>query len=298
MIRRLPADVWRELAEAHENRVDRLTEGHRERRSRGAAHPIEDFLWQYYSFRPVQLRRWQPGAFIALEGAPERAEWKFHRVTDGAVVLDVEAFLDARGHGLRFVRSLVSATMSRPAQLACFGLHEWAMVFQDDRVRHEQLPLRLGRDGTDEVVRTQQLRCTHYDAFRFFTPAARPFNTLAPTRDSQVALEQPGCLHAGMDLYKHCYKLWPAISSDLTLRCFELARELRILDMQASPYDVSSLGYQAVPIETAAGRAEYARRQRELMDRAQPLRQQLLAECDALLAPDGGEPSTLGEFRP
>ena len=30
-------------------------------------------------------------------------------------------------------------------------------------------------------------------------------------REDQVALEQPGCLHATMDLYKWAYKLGPAV---------------------------------------------------------------------------------------
>lgn len=71
-----------------------------------------------------------------------------------------------------------------------------------DEVRHERWPLRLGSDGTDEVVRSHQLRCTHFDAVRFFTPQAIPLNAVQPTRDEQLDLEQPGCLHAGMDVYK------------------------------------------------------------------------------------------------
>jgi hypothetical protein len=50
------------------------------------------------------------------------------------------------------------ATADRPAQLGCFGLHEWVMVYRSgpDDVRHGAWPLHL---------------------------------------------EQPGCLHATMDLY-------------------------------------------------------------------------------------------------
>ena len=272
----LPADVWRPLADAHAARVDALTAGHRERRGRDAAHPIEDFLWRYYSFRPASLRHWLPVAGTGLRDAPERAGDKFHRGAAGVVRLDVAGFVRARGRSVRFVRDLVAATLERPAQLGCFGLHEWAMVYRSGQVRHEQLPLRLGREGTDEVVRGHTIRCSHHDAYRFFTPDARPLNTLSPTREGQVAMEQPGCLHAGMDLYKHCYKLWPAISSDLTLACFELARELRLLDMQASPYDLSAFGHEPVPIETAAGKTAYLERQRAFGQRSNVLRERLL----------------------
>jgi hypothetical protein len=163
-------------------------------------------------------------------------------------------------------------------------MHEWAMVYrlEEDEVRHRGWPLRLGAAGTDAVVDSLQLRCTHYDAFRFYTPPARSLNLLQPTRERQEALEQPGCLHAGMDLYKWAMKLSPAVPSELTMDCFDLAREIRELDMRASPYDLSALGYAPVPIETAAGRAEYAAQQRGFAERGQLLRTRLLAALDAV----------------
>jgi len=65
-------------------------------------------------------------------------------------------------------------------------------------------------------------------------------------------------------------------------RC-ELAGEIRLLDMQASPYDLSSLGERAVAIETREGKAEYVTRQREFAGRAAALRRRLIEVCDALL---------------
>ncbi len=161
------------------------------------------------------------------------------------------------------------------------------MVYRSpqDQLRHAGWPLRLGPDGTDAVVESTEMRCTHFDAFRFFSDPARPRNAVQPTRQSQAELEQPGCLHAGMDLYKWAMKLAPGIPSGLTMDCFELARELRILDMRASPYDLSELGYEPVRVETPGGRAAYVRAQREHAVRAQSLRAKLLAACDALLAP-------------
>jgi len=152
-----------------------------------------------------------------------------------------------------------------------------------EQVRHTDWPLRLGQEGTDAVVESHQIRCSHFDAFRFFTPASHPLNTLAPTRDSQIAMEQPGCLHANMDLYKWAYKLSPAIPSELTLDCFNLAREVRELDMRASPYDLRTLGYEPVEIETAAGKAEYVTAQRDFTTQAQVLRLRLLSACNTLL---------------
>jgi hypothetical protein len=86
-----------------------------------------------------------------------------------------------------------------------------------------------------------------------------------------------------MDLYKWAFKLAPWCPSALIADTFELARDIRELDMRASPYDLSSFGYTAVPIETPEGRAEYERSQRDFAERAQPLRQRLLQLCESLL---------------
>ena len=82
-----------------------------------------------------------------------------------------------------------------------------------------------------------------------------------------------------MDLYKWAYKLVPLAPSSLVLRCFELARDIRVLDMRASPYDLGVLGYEPVRVETPDGRAEYAARQRTFAERAAPLRLELIEVC-------------------
>ena len=287
----LPEQEWTDRARAHASRVRAWTAGHAERASRGVPHPVEDFLFTYYSQRPGRLARWHPGPGIGLLGetARERLGWKFHRLHGDAVVLDTAAFLAARGAAVRHIRALLAATASRPPQLGCFGLHEWAMVHRvpDGAQRHEQWPLRLGAAGTDAVVEASALKCTHFDAFRFFTPPARPLNATALSRETQVETEQPGCLHATMDLYKFSYKLAPAVPGELVAACFALARDVRALDMAASPYDLSALGLTPVRVETPAGRAEYTRRQLEFTERAAPLRAALVEVCDQVLA--GGE---------
>ncbi|TWP33319.1 3-methyladenine DNA glycosylase [Leekyejoonella antrihumi] len=276
---------WQPLQQAHQTRVDQATSMHRRRRADGRPHPVEDFLFTYYSHRPAALRRWHPGAGVRLAEAPSHADWRFYADADGAAYVDVGAFLAARSDTVVFVRDLLHATLARPAHLGCFGLHEWAMVYdtQQGGVRHSDWPLRLGHDGTDDVVRSHTVKCSHFDAFRFFTESARPLNTVAPTRDTQVAMEQPGCLHGGMDVYKWCYKLTPIVPSDLTMDAFDLAREIRGLDMRAAPYDLRELGYEPIRIETAQGKAEYVRRQREFSQRANTLRRRLIDVCDQIL---------------
>jgi hypothetical protein len=279
---------WQERTAAHEARVAAATAAHLERRRDHRRHPVEDFLFTYYSYKPAQLRRWHPGAGVALAGAersPHR-DWRFYVVDDDAVHVDVDAFVAARGDTLRFVRDLLVRTAGRPARFGCFGLHEWAMVYRLDPsdVRHSGWPLRLGAEGTDAVVESHQVACSHFDAYRFFTPDAAPRNSLRPTRESQVELEQPGCLHAGMDLYKWAHKLVPAVSSELVMDCFELARDTRSLDMRAAPYDLRELGYAPIRIETSEGKTEYAAEQRTFSVREQVLRNQLVEAADRVAA--------------
>nr|WP_246324189.1 3-methyladenine DNA glycosylase [Petropleomorpha daqingensis] len=263
-----------------------MTAGHRARKAAGERHAIEDFLFEYYNTRPSLLRRWHPGPGVVLEpgSAPApHAGWRWYRTdADGAVTLDLATFLADRGDTVRFVHRLLTATASRSLFTGCFGLHEWAMVYRQQEHRHP-LPLRLGQAGTDAVVEAHPIRCSHFDAFRFFTPAAVGRNRLQPTRATQVDLEQPGCLHASMDVHKWAGKLGPAVPGELALDCFELARDVRLLDMQAAPYDLSSYGQPAVAIETPEGKAEYVRRQRDLAARAGELRARLIAVCEELL---------------
>ncbi|MFI6865348.1 3-methyladenine DNA glycosylase [Nocardia sp. NPDC050406] len=282
-LRVLPRPEWRSRAAAHRERVDALVGPYLARRAAGKKHPVIDFLFTYYGHKPAQLKRWHPGFGVALAEAPEYAEFRgYHEIPGPAWTAD-SAFLDKRRDTVEFIAGLLSATAARPAQLSCFGLHEWAMVYRTDEVRHDQVPLRLGHRGTDEVVEAMQLRCTHFDAFRFFTPEAVPRNIEPLTRADQIRREQPGCLHANMDVYKWGFKITPLIDSDLLFDCFALACAARELDMRASPYDLAEYGYEPIRIETPSGRAEYVRAQADIAARAEKLRERLLDACRALL---------------
>ncbi|WP_441788764.1 3-methyladenine DNA glycosylase [Leifsonia sp. 2MCAF36] len=288
----LPADVWRGRERAHAERADALTADHRERSARGEKHPVWDFLFTYYSYSPAQLRRWHPGPGVELDEAAEdaRAGWRWYApgCVPGSLVVDRDAFEHEKAPLLRTVERILRSTAARPGRFGCFGLHEWAMVYREDEHRHPA-PLRLGRDGTDAVVEANELRCTHIDAFRFFTPDAVPRNHFRPTRATQPELEQPGCLHAGMDVYKWAMKLGPLVPGELLLDAFELARDIRLLDMQASPYDLRQWGAEPVAIETAEGKAEYVRLQRAFAERSNALRGRILATW---LGQDDGSPVT------
>ncbi len=230
----------------------------------------------------MRLRRWHPGAGVVLEDAPEHARWSFYRTDSTGTSVDVEAFLEGRGRGVDHIERLLVATASRPARLGCFGLHEWAMVYRADQDRRHPLPLRLGQSGTDVVIEANPIACSHFDAFRFFTPDAVPLNVMQPTRENRLDLEQPGCLHANMDLYRWAMKLTPAIPSVLELDAFELAMEIRRVDMRASPYDVTAFGLEPIRIETVEGKREYADLQGVFAVRGAGLRERLIHACKAL----------------
>lgn len=277
----LPRDIWTARRAEHEQRVRQWTEPHARRRAEKVKHPVLDFLFTYYSHRPSRLSRWHPGFGVTLADAPEFLRFPgYVRVGGGVTVGEIG---ENRIRTAEFVHSLLTATSGRQPRLGCFGLHEWAMLYRGDGKRHEEWPLRLGSAGTDAVVENSSVACSHFDAFRFFTPEARPLNTLTPTRKRQAEFEQPGCLHASMDLYKWAYKLDTLVSSELVADCFQLAVSARELDMRASPYDLTDLGYSPVPIETPAGRAEYVRGQSALAERAAPLRARLIDVCAGLL---------------
>lgn len=280
---------WRAREAAHADRVAHLTADRRYRAERGLTHPVDDFLWDYYSLKPRQLTKWFPGVGAGLPDDGTlgwRATSRWHELTttvDGPVLtLSAEAFLADRRADVERLHSLLSATAGRAPAFACFGWHEWAMVYRQREHRHP-LPLRLGQAGTDAVVDAAHIRCTHYDAFRFFTPEARPLNPLQPARETQIALEQPACLHANMDLLRASLSLGPAVPGELLLDAFELAARIRRLDMAASPYDCSSLGLAPVRVETPEGRAEYVAAQRAFAEQSVPIRERLMRVTSVLL---------------
>ena len=115
---------WAPREAAHRERADALTAGRRDRALRHEGHPIEDFLFTYYSVTPGQLRRWHPGASFVLVGAgapepdgalPERAGWREYRPVSPDrpedLVFDATAFLARRGSTVDFIDRLLRSTL-------------------------------------------------------------------------------------------------------------------------------------------------------------------------------------------
>jgi hypothetical protein len=270
---------WQPLVVAHRKRVDPWVSARLARRAVGAEHAVDDFLFDYYPYSAGKLTMWHPGYGIALQGdaaLPYLLGSGYVQTNEG-VTADL-AWLTSRLPRLDVAIRILTGTTDRQPVLGCFGLHEWAMVYglAQDEVRHTSLPLRVSPDEISATVDTVGLRCTHIDAYRFFTPEASPLNSLEPTRATQPELEQPGCLHASMDLYKLAGWFTPLVSSDLLMDCFENAAQARRVDMRASPYDVSGFDMTPIPVETADGRREYVAAQMDLMEATAPLRARLL----------------------
>ncbi|MBO6574690.1 MAG: hypothetical protein JJ976_04685 [Rhodothermales bacterium] len=243
-----------------------------------------DFLFEYYRFRPSALLAWSPGVGVRLEGGA----WKFGdrqyalRLGDDAVFR--ASLLSAKlRSSTRWILSLLEAVQARPPLLACHGLHEWAMVYKAGKVRHTQTPLRVSMEVIREVVQAGPVVCTHYDAFRFFTPDAVPLNLHRPQAHTVQHLEQPGCLHVNMDIYRWAMKRYPLIPGELVADAFLLAAEIRAVDMRASPYDLRALGYEPIALETASGKETYRAYQKDFHQRSLQLRARLIDAYRSIL---------------
>lgn len=276
---------WQAAMRDHQRDVDAWTAPRLARRAIGATHAVDDFLFDYYPISPGKLRAWHPGWQVELEAhAGDLTAFPGTVYEWASGVVRIRADWVARTHDrIRATVTYLEAVHARPARAGCFALHEWAMVLDAPTVRHATHPMRVAPDLVRATVQELGLRCTHFDAFRFFTDAARPLNPQPLTRDSQIDMDQPGCLHANMDLYKHAVALAPVIGSTLVREAFLLARDIRQVDMQVAPYDLRSLGVEPIPIETDAGRAQFAAAQRDFAQRAAQLRGSIIAGAHTAL---------------
>lgn len=271
--------------ERHRERVRWWVTDRVERASLGIPHPVYDFLFDYYSYRPAYLERWSPGAEVdLLDTSSKEADWEGDFVdTALGSYLPATMFPGHRATYLAWALRYLRETSARSPSFRCFGLHEWAMVYESEEVRHSYVPLRLSKDEIADVVRSNALRCTHYDAYRFFTPSAVPLNRYPLSRESTPLNDQRGCIHVTMDLYRFAIKISPWCPAELLADAFLLAADARAIDMRASPYDLRAFGFEPIAIETPEGREVYIGEQHRLADLAIPVRARLI-EIYQLLA--------------
>jgi hypothetical protein len=317
-IRTLQPSTWHAEAHSHRHAVSSILQvvGHNDpgALNLNLTDPISNFMCDYYRVKPRRLLEWSPGPWVGLHSP-------FHESAQGLLLRgnsrhgvarnlmfagepDVGMFdptcipshtLDA----FHIDRSILIRTEERSPIFSCFGLHEWAILYHPPNaveapVRHQErdnpdLKLRVAQDVINGVVEgripvgkdTMPLRCTHFDAIRFFHPDARPHNTVVPepNRSTQALNEQPGCVHAHMDLLFYALRLGPFIPSDLFRQCLQCAMDSRAVDVRATPYAVPD----PICVETVAGRKEYAKAQEELFERAKPVRRKLIEAYGPIL---------------
>ncbi|MEX0646746.1 MAG: 3-methyladenine DNA glycosylase [Balneolaceae bacterium] len=276
---------WEKLKNNHEQVIRAFLDPYLKKRSMHQKNPVLDFLFEYYPFRPSQLKRWSPGFGVELEvkGNTELPEVSELTFSDGTARLDEQLFPARRENSLRWIHNLLVKTSQKKPFFGCFGMHEWAMVYKAGQVRHQQIPFRLTDSEIAECVESRPLLCTHFDAFRFFTEPAQPLNKHDLSRDNFSDMEQPGCIHTNMDLYKWAFKFYPWISSEMIREAFFLAVETRKIDMQASPYDLREFGLEPIKIETESGRKQYLDKQVMIFEKSKPVRAKLTEAYSGLL---------------
>ena len=275
---------WFQRSRLHNARVAAVTDPWLEKRSRQQKDPVLDFLFEYYPFRVSRIKRWSPGIGVTLiySGSSPLPSDEF-TVEKGLAYLDPAKLSPKRRSSVHWILELLEKSAERKPHFGCFGMHEWAMVYKAREIRHDQIPLRLLPEEIDRFVESRPLLCTHYDAFRFFTDPALPMNRHTLSRSRFTEMEQSGCIHTNMDLYKWAFKLSPWIEAELIADTFLNAVEARKIDMRASPYDARVFGLEPIRIETEEGRIEYLKRQMEIHDRSAPLRRRLIESCRTIL---------------
>lgn len=284
-------EEWTLSAKKHEALVGPIADAFLKRRSLGIKHPVHDFLFTYYNFSTAKLKNWVPSfeeQLIVTDKTCEKYSWLNDHwfCRDGQILsFNQKQIQTSTYQAASFIADLSDNILNKPPRFNCFGLHEWAMVYKlsPDAIRHQSHSLRLSPKELAAFVESQTICCSHYDAYRFFTEEARPLNILNPLVETRLEMEQGGCLHANMDLYKWATRLFPWVGSDFIAKAFLLALQGRELDMRASPYDLKKEGYLPICIETKEGREQYKQEQQLLAAAAIPLRKELSLFCKRFL---------------
>jgi len=129
---------WQTQREVHSARIRPWVKDRVSRSQHGVKHPVFDFLFEYYPFRPAHLARWSPGYDVVCEGmTTETCDWpEWFEPCDGGMILSPHRFKAHRKQYLDWACEFLQTTAEREPTFHCFGLHEWAMVYRTADIRH------------------------------------------------------------------------------------------------------------------------------------------------------------------
>jgi hypothetical protein len=294
----LSRESWLKALDAQAQRVQTLLQGNGLQQKN---HPIYNFISSYYHFKPEILFQFSPDLETTLMFNDESDLVHLSKRGRSMCVDRIHfdptnmQFSSKQIEAFRKTHRILLSVHNRPPTLNCFGFHEWAMLYSEASSvdLKQDLPLRVSRESIRDVLMTNKLRCSHYDAFRFFTKDSMPLNTVNVnlSRMNQEISEQPGCVHVHMDMFKWSFKIFPFISSELLTDTLSLSLQARSLDMRASPYDLkacSNLGAMFNPepilVETPSGRRDYQKYQMELYAKSKPIREKLISAYSLFLS--------------
>ena len=259
----LPAAEWRPRADAHAARVDAHVRPHLARRADageapGPRLPLHLLLPAPRAAAPLapRVRRRARG-----RGRARRPQGLRDRVCDGRrATRDIgrrspQAYVASQAPLLRGLPTCCARPVAAGAAPGASGCTSGRWSTASPPTRCGTTTGRCGWAGRHRHRRgVAPGRSARTSTPSASSPRPRDRSTsLQPGRDDRAAFEQPGCLHAGMDLYKHAFRLTPMIARDLVADCFELARDIRELDMRAAPYDLADLGFEPVRDRDAGG---------------------------------------------
>lgn len=230
VVRVMMKETWLQAAKEERNRVNRLLNPN-DYQDRN--HPIYNFIFVYFFFNRKILFQYSPGIHVEIEGVHDSQElMSINLAPELQSVSSQRNFLAISSNEKKISKKFLQRTLhllksiqSKLPSFWCFGLHEWAMQYnsiQQTSTKNstfQSLPLRVTQQQIESLLNpprhenqysVPRLRCTHYDAIRFFTPSSVPLNAVSPspTRLTVDQFDQPGCIHVNMDLFKYIHTIF------------------------------------------------------------------------------------------
>ena len=169
-----PAE-WEPLQAAHVARVDALLADHLDRRTTPRTTPGRGLPLHLLPDPPEPAPHLAPRARGSACSAPRSTREGAATCTPTTRRELDPAEISRRSDSIRWIRQLLSGNGRPPAAVRLLRpARVGDGLPRTEEIRHETWPLRLGAEGTDRVVESHKIACSHFDAFRFFTAAGPP----------------------------------------------------------------------------------------------------------------------------